>query len=159
MNRLITFSRSKFIERRNFEKSDVPFDFYLDTTKKKGAIFLVNKHSDPEFLFITDGKLKIHLDNESFCAQKGDIVVINPNVLHNIIPITEKVPSWLFELNSIIFYPQCLVTNNLFSVSILLSFSEFHLNGIIQYVFFGIMPLRSIHTVLCINSSFVLMAK
>lgn len=84
---------------------------------------------------------------------------INTTIKIQSIPITEKVPSWLFVLNSIIFYPQCLVTNNLFSFSILLSFSVFHLNGIIQYVFFGIMPLRSIHTVSCINSSFILMAK
>ena len=63
----------------------------VDTTKRKGTIFLVNKHSDLEILFITKGKLKIHLDNEVFAGDVGDIIVINPNVLHNIIALSEEV--------------------------------------------------------------------
>ena len=91
MNEFITISKSGGVEIRNYENSDLPIDYYFDTTKRKGAIFLVNKHSDLEILFITKGKLKIHLDNEIFVGDVGDMIVINPNVLHNIIALSEAV--------------------------------------------------------------------
>lgn len=95
MNELIilskTYSDSNATEIRNYEKSDVPFVLHPDMTKYKGRIFLVNRHIDIELLFITDGKLKIHLDNDIFYAGINDIIVINPNVLHNIIPLTDTV--------------------------------------------------------------------
>lgn len=91
MNKLINVSKSNYLEIRNYEKSNIPFDYFWDMTKQKGTIFLVNKHVDPEFLFITDGEFKIHLDNNVYCAKKGDIIVINSNILHNIIPVTDTV--------------------------------------------------------------------
>ena len=91
MNKSITISKSGSVEIRNYENSDLPIDYYFDTTKKRGTIFLVNKHSDLEILFITRGNLKIHLDNEVFFGEVGDIIVINPNVLHNIIAHSEEV--------------------------------------------------------------------
>ena len=91
MNKSITISKSGGIELRNYENSDLPIDYYFDTTKRKGAIFLVNKHSDLEIIFITNGTLEIHLDNEVFVGDVGDIIVINPNVLHNIIALSEEV--------------------------------------------------------------------
>ena len=91
MNESIILTKSAGIEIRNYEDSDIPVDYYFDTRKRKGTIFLVNKHLDVEILFITNGKLKIHLDHESFIGEIGDIIVINPNVLHNIIPLSEEV--------------------------------------------------------------------
>lgn len=91
MNKSITISKSGGVEIRNHENGDVPFDYYFDTTKRKGSIFLVNKHSDIEVLFITKGTLKIHLNDETFVGEVGDIIVINPNVLHNIIAISDEV--------------------------------------------------------------------
>ena len=91
MNKLITISNFGGVEIRNYENSDVPFDYYFDTIKRKDTIFLVNKHLDVEVLFITKGKLKIHLDKDVFIGDVGDIIVINPNVLHNIIAISEEV--------------------------------------------------------------------
>ena len=91
MNKLITISKSGSAELRNYENSDIPIDYYFDTTKRRGTIFLANKHSDLEILLITMGKLKIHLDNEIFEGDIGDIIVINPNVLHNIIALSEEV--------------------------------------------------------------------
>ncbi len=91
MNELISLTRSDVLEIRNYEKSDVPIAFYPNLVKKRGTIFLVNKHMDIELLFITAGEMKIHLDDEVFYAEAGDVVVINPNVLHNIIPLTETV--------------------------------------------------------------------
>lgn len=91
MNKSITISKSGSIEIRNYENSDLPIDYYFDTTKRRGTIFLVNKHSDLEILFITKGNLKLHLDNEVFFGDVGDIIVINPNVLHNIIALSEEV--------------------------------------------------------------------
>lgn len=95
MNELIilskTYSGSNATEIRNYEKSDVPFVLHPDMTKYKGRIFLANRHIDIELLFITDGKLKIHLDNDVFYGQSNDIIVVNPNVLHNIVPLTDTV--------------------------------------------------------------------
>ena len=85
MNKSIIISKSGGVELRSYENSDLPIDYYFDTTKRKGAIFLVNKHSDLEMLFVTNGTVEIHLDNEVFVGDVGDIIVINPNVLHNII--------------------------------------------------------------------------
>lgn len=95
MNELIilskTYSGSNATEIRNYEKSDVPFVLHPDMTKYKGRIFLANRHIDIELLFITDGKLKIHLDNDVFYGKSNDIIVVNPNVLHNIVPLTDTV--------------------------------------------------------------------
>ena len=91
MNQSITISKSGGVELRNYENSDLPIDYYFDTTKRKDAIFLVNKHSDLEMLFIINGTVEIHLDNEVFVGNVGDIIVINPNVLHNIIALSEEV--------------------------------------------------------------------
>ncbi len=91
MKKLITVSKSNYLEIRNYENSKIPFDYYWDMTKKRGTIFLVNKHIDLEFLFITHGKLEIHLDNDTFFAENGDVVVVNSNILHNIIPVTDVV--------------------------------------------------------------------
>ncbi len=91
MNEYVVISKRGGSEIRNYEESDVPFDYYFDTLKKRGNIFLVNKHRDFEMLFITNGSLKIHLDNETFSASENDVIVVNPNVLHNIIPLTDEV--------------------------------------------------------------------
>lgn len=90
MNEMISLTRADVLEIRNFERSDVPLAFYHGL-KKRGSIFLVNKHADIELLFVTDGKLKIHLDADTFYAERDDVVVVNPNVLHNIIPLTDTV--------------------------------------------------------------------
>ena len=89
MNSSITISKSDGLEIRNYENSDVPFDYYFATTKRKDSIFLANKHSDVELLFVTGGKIKIHLDDEVFLGERGDIIVIHPNVLHNVIVLSE----------------------------------------------------------------------
>lgn len=91
MNELISLTRADVLEIRNYEKSDVPIAFYPNLVKKQGNIFLVNKHMDIELLFITEGEMKIHLDDEVFYAKAGEVVVVNPDVLHNIIPLTEMV--------------------------------------------------------------------
>ena len=91
MNSFVVYSKSGVREIRNYEKNDVPFVLYPNMAKRKGSIFSVNKHTDIELLFMTDGKLKIHLDNDIFYAEKGHIVVVNSDVLHNIIPITDSV--------------------------------------------------------------------
>lgn len=91
MNEYVTVSKCGGSEIRNYEESDVPFDYYFDTVKRRGNIFLVNKHRDLEILFIKEGSLKIHLDNEILSANASDVIVINPSVLHNIIPLTDEV--------------------------------------------------------------------
>lgn len=89
MNELIETYKSNILEIRNFEKNDVPLAFLPDMTKKRGTIFLVNKHVDLELLFIKDGKLEIHLDNDVFYAESNNVVVVNSNILHNLIPLTD----------------------------------------------------------------------
>lgn len=91
MNEFIVYSKSGVREIRNYEKSEVPFVIYPDMTKNRGTIFSVNKHRDIELLYLTDGKIKLHLDNDVFYAEKDDVVVVNPDVLHNIIPLTDSV--------------------------------------------------------------------
>lgn len=120
MNELIAISRSGALEKRDFDKSPVPLAIYPDLTKRKGTIFLVNKHIDLEILFITNGKLKIHLDNDTFVAGAGDIVVVNPDVLHNIIPLTESVTY------------DCIVIERAFLENQGLSLKSMHINEIIK---------------------------
>ena len=91
MNEHVTVYKSDVQEIHHYEKQEIPFIFHPDMTKKRGTIFLVNKHADIELLFVTIGKMEVHLDEAVFYAKEGDIVVANPNVLHNIIPLTDTV--------------------------------------------------------------------
>ncbi len=79
------------IEIHNFNKYDVPIILYPDVKKYKNVPFLINKHLDLELLFVRDGEIEMHLDDTVFCATKGDVIVANSNVLHNIIPLTESI--------------------------------------------------------------------
>jgi len=120
MNEFITYSKSGVREIRNYEKSDVPFVLYPDMTKNRGAIFSVNKHRDIELLYLTAGKLKIHLDNEVFYAEKNNVVVVNSDVLHNIIPLTDSVTY------------DCIIINKNFFESHGLGLSNVHIKEIIR---------------------------
>ena len=99
MNKSIIFSKSGYVETRNFETSPLPVWINPHMTKRKDTIFLVNKHTDTELLFVTDGSMKIHLNNDTFVANSGDVVVINPNVLHNIMPLTDYVTYHCFIID------------------------------------------------------------
>ena len=120
MNEFITVSKSGYVETRNFESSPLPIWFYPFMTKYKDTIFLVNKHIDTEFLFMVSGELKIHLDNDTFIAKEGDIVAINPNVLHNIIPLS---PSVTYH---------CLIIDREFIASHHLPTDEVHIKEVIN---------------------------
>lgn len=79
------------MEIHDFVKNDVPIIMYTDVKKYKHVPFLVNKHIDLELLFVQDGDIEMHLDDAVFHATKGDIIVANYNVLHNIIPLTDSI--------------------------------------------------------------------
>lgn len=79
------------LEIHAFHKNDVPIIMFSDVKKYRNVPFKINKHIDLELLFVEDGKLEMHLDDAVFYAVKGDIVVANHNVLHNIVPMTESV--------------------------------------------------------------------
>lgn len=61
----------------------LPFIFHLDTVNTNGGCF-PNWHSNIELLFFIEGKGKVACGAESFAVQKGDLFVINSNVLHEI---------------------------------------------------------------------------
>ncbi len=79
------------VEIHQYDENDVPIILYPNVKKYKNVPFLVNKHRDLEVLFVRNGKIEMHLDNAVFEASTGDIVVVNCNVLHNIVPIDEAV--------------------------------------------------------------------
>ena len=63
-------------------------------------------------------------------------------------------------------HPQSLSTTSLFSISVISSFQEYYINGIIEYVTFGgwlfslsTMPLRFIQAIACINSLLLFIAE
>ncbi len=79
------------LETHAFHKNEVPIIMYSNVRKYKNVPFLINKHNDLELLFVEDGRIEMHLDDAVFYAEKGDIIVANNNVLHNIVPMTESV--------------------------------------------------------------------
>ena len=91
MNEHVTSIKTDVTEVFYFEKNSLPFLINPNMTKRKGTIFLVNKHANPELLFITEGEMEIYLGNDVFYVKRGDTVVVNPNILHNITPITNFV--------------------------------------------------------------------
>lgn len=78
--------------------------------------------------------------------------------------VTDASEEWAFTLHP--FPGSSPDTTNLFSISIVLSFGECYINGIIKYMTLwdwlsslSLMPLRSIQITACINSSLLVIAE
>jgi len=112
MNKHIRTFKTDVTEVFYYEKDNIPFLIHTDMTKKKGTIFLVNKHENYEILSIKKGEMEIHLDNKKFYAKSGDTVVINPNILHNIIPVTNLVTYHCIITDTEFFKRNGFVTEN-----------------------------------------------
>lgn len=80
--------------------------------KRCALISPLHWHSAIEFVFILDGSLEFVLDNRSFTAGAGELVVINSSTVHSFSPVGNDVDYYYLVANDDFFK-----TNNLYSES------------------------------------------
>ncbi|MBR5614220.1 MAG: helix-turn-helix transcriptional regulator [Clostridia bacterium] len=66
--------------------ADFPIEYYYIDKNHTRYDMSSHWHSELEIIRILDGELNVKLDNESYTAQKGDIIIVNPETVHGAIP-------------------------------------------------------------------------
>ena len=69
-------------EQKILKDEEFPIQLSMDRAWKKGRYFSLHWHEHIELHYVVSGKTAIKLDQEEFAARKGDLVVVNSNVLH-----------------------------------------------------------------------------
>ena len=54
----------------------------LPSMKQTGCCFLMHNHDVLEILAVTEGRMRVRLDREYYTLHAGDVLVVNPFVLH-----------------------------------------------------------------------------
>ncbi|MCK9478849.1 MAG: helix-turn-helix domain-containing protein [Firmicutes bacterium] len=75
---------TSFYEPHIHPDPDFPIIFHLDKICGDNPSFLTHCHENIEVLYVVDGKITVCSDLERINALKGEMVVINPNCIHNI---------------------------------------------------------------------------
>ena len=89
----MSFEKKEFIsyyEDHTFFDSSFPLTFHFDTCKRDSPFSrYLHWHENIEILYFTEGEGIVYLGAEEICAKKGDIVIVNSNILHGFDSVTE----------------------------------------------------------------------
>lgn len=69
-------------EKHTYSEKDFPVIFHLDRREQDSDDFPVHWHENIELLYFVEGDAEITLNDQRVHAQKGDMVVINSEMLH-----------------------------------------------------------------------------
>lgn len=97
-----------FSENKQRGTFDFPFELYHITTEHPRYVMDYHWHVEYEIIRILEGTLHVTLDEKSFTANAGDIVVINSGILHSGEPINCVYQCIVFDMNAFLKNnPQC----------------------------------------------------
>ena len=77
---------------------EFPAEYYYVDSQHPRYQMPFHWHNEWEILRVLDGSLQFHIDNEQYCAQSGDIVLIRGGVLHGGIPNSCVYECFVFDL-------------------------------------------------------------
>lgn len=77
---------------------EFPAEYYYVDSQHPRYQMPFHWHNEWEILRVLDGSLQIHIDNEQYCAQAGDILLIRGGVLHGGIPSSCVYECFVFDL-------------------------------------------------------------
>ena len=72
------------LDRRQHGTLAFPVEYYYVDMQHPRYQMSFHWHNEWEILRVLDGSLQIHIDNEQYCAQAGDILLIRGGVLHHL---------------------------------------------------------------------------
>ena len=81
---LPSLKRDIVYETLEDEWSKKPYVFHSDTLRKDGKAWV---HKDIEFDFVIRGEAQVYLDDKTITAKEGDIICVNPYVIHRFLPV------------------------------------------------------------------------
>ena len=70
-----------------YKEKGTPYSLTRTIVENGQPDILFHWHTDVEIIYVHEGSAQIHIDNDYFNSQKGDIILIRPNALHSIHPI------------------------------------------------------------------------
>ncbi len=81
---------------------DLPIDYYYVDEHHPRYQMIHHWHKEYEIIFVADGWLEITLDADVFYLKAGDIILVNPGVMHSALPKSAVYECVLFKLDTII---------------------------------------------------------
>lgn len=106
-------------EHISFKDAEVPFVLHDLTLGKTHSLGRHNWHESLEILFFTSGSADVTCNFQEIQANPGDIVVINPNTLHNI-----------YARSTAHYY--CLIIDRAFCISNYIDTSDIHFDALVR---------------------------
>lgn len=66
--------------------ADFPIELYFVNKSHDQYTMVSHWHSELEIIRILSGTLNIHLNNNVYIAEKGSVILVNPETVHSAIP-------------------------------------------------------------------------
>ncbi len=74
-------------------------DFFQLQHKEQGDVTRAHIHPAIEFIYITKGRYEIGVDNDTFIAEKGDLLLFRSNVIHTIKHLGDNGEFYVLKIN------------------------------------------------------------
>ncbi|MDO4294364.1 MAG: AraC family transcriptional regulator [Eubacteriales bacterium] len=75
-------SQMHLYERKVLSDREFPIQVFVNSRREKGQYFDAHWHEHIELHYVVRGATRIELNQETYLAQKGSLVIANSNVLH-----------------------------------------------------------------------------
>lgn len=92
-------------EKLEYKDSSFPIIYHLDKAFKRHreTSFNMHWHDSIEILYFIKGKAHTRCDNSAVLSEVGDIIIVNTNQLHTVIPLTKELEYYCFIISPDLF--------------------------------------------------------